>query len=439
MPHKSSKKTTATKSKKNNKKHSKINDIAAAISSLKQELLKLQFRAIGLLVLEPRKTWRQQPPLLHCQAVALAQERPWFFRKFVNGWSIQDILKQYLLNMKSDSKGRLGDDWNSKNESDSDNSDSEVEKNEDLMLDKSSEGGEDVEVEIELKIDSASDEAEVPNTLPRKRRTGTGFTSKAKPSSKKTQTSHTTSATTISHKKKRTHDGDDHWHPKMKCLSNGDSNFQNEDNEGSDNDGATTSQTVGHLSLLSPRSVLGQPDIAQDVQDDESSLTQHIVTKCSNNDCKDSLLQNLWNEGIYAPITVEQFAHFVLIPNIDRGMSFNEAYEEMLASADVGQVLQHLEDTGKDTEIDDLTMTAVRLGRNSGELKGKAKATTINTGKTGTSGGCGVVRATPVSTPVDKEAPTADLAMQAGSSQFSGCLDDESQHGASIRFAGEET
>ncbi|KIK76094.1 hypothetical protein PAXRUDRAFT_448505 [Paxillus rubicundulus Ve08.2h10] len=106
---------------------------------------------------------------------------------------------------------------------------------------------------------------------------------------------------------------------------------------------------------------------------------------------------------IYALITVEQFAHFVLIPNVacnlisqDCGTSFNEAYEEMLVSADVDQVLQRLEDTGEDTEIYNPTMTAVRLGRNSGESKGKAGATTTDAGKTGTSGGRGVVRPTPV-------------------------------------------
>ncbi|KIK78897.1 hypothetical protein PAXRUDRAFT_16630 [Paxillus rubicundulus Ve08.2h10] len=68
----------------------------------------------------------------------------------------------------------------------------------------------------------------------------------------------------------------------------------------------------------------------------------------------------------FSPLTLEQFTHFILIPNIachliakDLEITPMEAYEEMMASGEVGKYLQELDDTGGDDVLDGITMRAV--------------------------------------------------------------------------------
>lgn len=68
----------------------------------------------------------------------------------------------------------------------------------------------------------------------------------------------------------------------------------------------------------------------------------------------------------FSPLSLEQFTHFVLIPNISRhfitedlDITPMEAFEEMAASGDVGKFLQELDDTGVDDVLDNITMKAV--------------------------------------------------------------------------------
>ncbi|KAF9237738.1 hypothetical protein BU15DRAFT_75725 [Melanogaster broomeanus] len=68
----------------------------------------------------------------------------------------------------------------------------------------------------------------------------------------------------------------------------------------------------------------------------------------------------------FAPLTIEQFTHFILIPHIarrliaeDLDVTLMEAFEEMAASGEVGKYLQELDDTGDDEVLDNITMNTV--------------------------------------------------------------------------------
>ena len=68
----------------------------------------------------------------------------------------------------------------------------------------------------------------------------------------------------------------------------------------------------------------------------------------------------------FSPLSLKQFTHFILIPNIarhliaeDLDIPLMEAFEEMVASSEVGKYLQELDDTGDDDDLDNIMMRAV--------------------------------------------------------------------------------
>ncbi|KIK90812.1 hypothetical protein PAXRUDRAFT_14132 [Paxillus rubicundulus Ve08.2h10] len=85
----------------------------------------------------------------------------------------------------------------------------------------------------------------------------------------------------------------------------------------------------------------------------------------------------------FTPLTLEQFTHFILIPNIachlitkDLEITPMEVYEEMMASGEVNKYLQELDDTGGDDMLNGITMRAV-TGRKQKELGGARKTTQV--------------------------------------------------------------
>ncbi|KIK78911.1 hypothetical protein PAXRUDRAFT_16622 [Paxillus rubicundulus Ve08.2h10] len=92
----------------------------------------------------------------------------------------------------------------------------------------------------------------------------------------------------------------------------------------------------------------------------------------------------------FSPLTLEQFTHFILIPNIachliaeDLEITPMEAYKEMMASGEVGKYLQELDDTGGDNVLNGITMRAV-TGRKQKEPGGARKTMQVEDAATPT-------------------------------------------------------
>jgi hypothetical protein len=73
------------------------------------------------------------------------------------------------------------------------------------------------------------------------------------------------------------------------------------------------------------------------------------------------------NPDIFAPMTLDRFNEFVLIPHIacrliaeDRKCNIEEAFRVMVASGDAGDLLQPIVDSGKDERFDNLLMNIMR-------------------------------------------------------------------------------
>ncbi|KAG2338584.1 hypothetical protein BDR05DRAFT_1004030 [Suillus weaverae] len=73
------------------------------------------------------------------------------------------------------------------------------------------------------------------------------------------------------------------------------------------------------------------------------------------------------NPDIFAPMTLDRFNEFVLIPHItchliaeDRKCNIEEAFRVMVASGDAGDLLQPILDSGKDERFDNLLMDIMR-------------------------------------------------------------------------------
>jgi len=73
------------------------------------------------------------------------------------------------------------------------------------------------------------------------------------------------------------------------------------------------------------------------------------------------------NPDIFAPMTLNRFNEFVLIPHIacrliaeDRKCNMDEAFKVMVASSDAGELLQSISDTGQDERFDDLLMRIIQ-------------------------------------------------------------------------------
>jgi len=73
------------------------------------------------------------------------------------------------------------------------------------------------------------------------------------------------------------------------------------------------------------------------------------------------------NPDIFAPMTLDRYNQFVLIPYIacrlvaeDRKCSMEEAFEVVVASGDYGDVLQAIGDSDRDERFDDFLMNVVR-------------------------------------------------------------------------------
>ncbi|KAF8556620.1 hypothetical protein OG21DRAFT_1521018 [Imleria badia] len=124
-------------------------------------------RALCEVVLEPRKTWRQQPMALHVQVVGLVcSGETSVSSKVCHGWPVGDMMKQYLVNAKCYVK-QLGDEWDAepqaeeeveadenKDKDENGEDEDEDEDSEDKNEDKDGEGeGEAIEDEAEASED----------------------------------------------------------------------------------------------------------------------------------------------------------------------------------------------------------------------------------------------------------------------------------------------
>lgn len=113
----------------------------------------------------------------------------------------------------------------------------------------------------------------------------------------------------------------------------------------------------------------------------------------------------------FAPLTVEQFVHFILVPHIaryliaeDLDVTLLEAFEEMTGSGEIGRYLQELDDTGDDETLDNITMSAV-MHQKRKVAKAKGANQQVEGAATGSMAGGNKPRPKP--RPVKKSKPSA--------------------------------